>query len=612
MSAITAKASRKMKKYAVLTREPRCFLGSFDFSWEQRKLGDIADIVGGGTPSTGNQSYWDGDIDWYAPAEIADQIYANSSQKKITGLGYENSSAKMLPPGTVLFTSRAGIGKTAILTRKGCTNQGFQSIVPHRGELDSYFIFSRTEELKRYGELVGAGSTFVEVSGKQMAVMELMMPPTMREQQTIGGFFQQLDHLITLHQRKCVFLFGFFQAFISMIFTASTFSWEQRKLGELVDRVVRKNTNNESTLPLTISAQYGLVDQITYFNNRVASRDVSNYYLVLNGEFAYNKSTSDGYPFGAVKRLDLYEKGVLSTLYIVFAPKKEQQIDSDYLTVFFDTDRWHKGVAERAAEGARNHGLLNISAEDFFDIDLSVPKDIVEQKQIGAFIRQLDNLITLHQRECISFTARAGRRILTANKKRNTSSWEQRKFSDVVATRRGLTYKPSDIRKNGVRVLRSSNIAEDSFVLSDEDVFVVREAVNIDCVRANDILITAANGSSRLVGKHTIISGIPEESAVHGGFMLLGTTKEPHFVNASMGSSWYRRFIELFVAGGNGAIGNLNKNDLDNQDIAIPSEKEQKKIGSFFRQLDNLITLHQRELEKLQNIKKSMLEKMFV
>ena len=223
--------------------------------------------------------------------------------------------------------------------------------------------------------------------------------PSLEEQRKIGKLFDTLDNLITLHQRKCVFLFGFFQAFISMIFTASTFSWEQRKLGELVDRVVRKNTNNESTLPLTISAQYGLVDQITYFNNRVASRDVSNYYLVLNGEFAYNKSTSDGYPFGAVKRLDLYEKGVLSTLYIVFAPKKEQQIDSDYLTVFFDTDRWHKGVAERAAEGARNHGLLNISAEDFFDIDLSVPKDIVEQKQIGAFIRQLDNLITLHQRK---------------------------------------------------------------------------------------------------------------------------------------------------------------------------------------------------------------------
>ena len=181
---------------------PEIRFKGFTDPWEQRKLGEIADIVGGGTPSTGNPSYWNGEIDWYAPAEIADQIYANSSQKKITDLGYENSSAKMLPPGTVLFTSRAGIGKTAILTRKGCTNQGFQSIVPHRGELDTYFIFSRTEELKRYGELVGAGSTFVEVSGKQMAVMELMMPPTMREQQTIGGFFQRLDNLITLHQRE--------------------------------------------------------------------------------------------------------------------------------------------------------------------------------------------------------------------------------------------------------------------------------------------------------------------------------------------------------------------------------------------------------------------------
>ena len=236
--------------------------------------------------------------------------------------------------------------------------------------------------------------------------------PPLPEQEKIAAILQTEDKVIELQQKKIDELKRLKKVYLSKMFPQKgcnvpeirfpgfTAPWEQRKLGELVDRVVRKNINNESTLPLTISAQYGLVDQITYFNNRVASRDVSNYYLVLNGEFAYNKSTSDGYPFGAVKRLDLYEKGVLSTLYIVFAPKKEQQIDSDYLTVFFDTDRWHKGVAERAAEGARNHGLLNISAEDFFDIDLSVPKDIVEQKQIGAFIRQLDDLITLHQRKC--------------------------------------------------------------------------------------------------------------------------------------------------------------------------------------------------------------------
>ena len=165
-------------------------------------MGDVADIVGGGTPSTSNSDYWDGDINWYAPAEIADQIYADSSVKKITTKGFENSSAKMLPIGTVLFTSRAGIGKTAILRKEGCTNQGFQSIVPHINELDSYFIFSRTEELKRYGETTGAGSTFVEVSGKQMANMDLMMPKTMEEQHQIGVFFRNLDTLITLHQRK--------------------------------------------------------------------------------------------------------------------------------------------------------------------------------------------------------------------------------------------------------------------------------------------------------------------------------------------------------------------------------------------------------------------------
>ena len=181
---------------------PEIRFRGFTEAWEQRKLGDMADIIGGGTPSTGVSEYWDGDIDWYAPAEIADQIYVNSSQRKITAEGFAHSSAKMLPEGTVLFTSRAGIGKTAILQRKGCTNQGFQSIVPHKDVLNSYFIFSRTEELKEYGETIGAGSTFVEVSGKQMAEMELMMPPTMDEQRQIGAYFHNLDNLITLHQRK--------------------------------------------------------------------------------------------------------------------------------------------------------------------------------------------------------------------------------------------------------------------------------------------------------------------------------------------------------------------------------------------------------------------------
>lgn len=174
----------------------------FTNAWEQRKLGELSDIIGGGTPSTGNSTYWDGNINWYSPAEISNQIFLSASQRKISELGYSSCSAKILPKGTVLFTSRAGIGKTAILAEEGCTNQGFQSIVPHTNELDSYFIFSRTSELKKYGEVVGAGSTFVEVSGKQMAAMTLMMPPSINEQKVIGSFFKRLDTLLTLHQRQ--------------------------------------------------------------------------------------------------------------------------------------------------------------------------------------------------------------------------------------------------------------------------------------------------------------------------------------------------------------------------------------------------------------------------
>ncbi|MGY0191251.1 restriction endonuclease subunit S [Lactococcus petauri] len=155
---------------------PELRFAGFAEDWEERKLGELSNIVGGGTPSTSNPEYWGGDIDWYAPAEIGEQSYVSKSKKTITELGLKKSSARILPVGTVLFTSRAGIGNTAILAKEATTNQGFQSIVPVQNKLDSYFIFSRTNELKRYGEVTGAGSTFVEVSGKQMSKMSIMVP----------------------------------------------------------------------------------------------------------------------------------------------------------------------------------------------------------------------------------------------------------------------------------------------------------------------------------------------------------------------------------------------------------------------------------------------------
>ena len=378
----------------------------FSDAWEQRKLGDIADIVGGGTPSTGNQSYWDGDIDWYAPAEIADQIYANSSQKKITGLGYENSSAKMLPPGTVLFTSRAGIGKTAILTRKGCTNQGFQSIVPHRGELDSYFIFSRTGELKRYGELVGAGSTFVEVSGKQMAVMELMMPPTMREQQTIGGFFQQLDHLITLHQRKFEKLTNVKKSMLEKMFPQNgssypeirfkgfTDPWEQRKLGDVVKEIIRNDPESEAPI-MMITANNGFIEQSERYAFNNAGESLKKYILLKKGELAYNHGASKLRPYGSCFALTTAENARIPFVYHCFSAENQ---NAEFMSIELNGAEIENQLRKIVSSGARMDGLLNISFDEYTSVSVLLP-GTEEQDRIADFFRHLDNLITLHQRE---------------------------------------------------------------------------------------------------------------------------------------------------------------------------------------------------------------------
>lgn len=337
------------------------------------------------------------------------EYYSNRQVTTENNVGYN-----VLPYGYITFRSRSDDGRFRFnenrIIERGIISYFYPVFSFSEEVCHEYMLYLLNFSIYRRMYPYAEGTAQQVLSLKKLGQLKYSLP-LVAEQKKIAEILSTQDKAIELQARKIEELKRFKKGCLERMFPRKgqkvpekrfpgfTDDWEQRKLGELVDRVIRKNTNNESTLPLTISAQYGLVDQITYFNKRVASRDVSNYYLVLNGEFAYNKSTSDGYPFGAVKRLDLYEKGVLSTLYIVFVPKKEQQIDSDFLTVFFDTDRWHKGVSERAAEGARNHGLLNISAEDFFDIDLSVPKEVAEQKQIGAFIRQIDNLITLHQRK---------------------------------------------------------------------------------------------------------------------------------------------------------------------------------------------------------------------
>lgn len=178
-----------------------------------------------------------------------------------------------------------------------------------------------------------------------------------------------------------------------MRFSGFDDEWKSFKLSEISKRITRKNKSLETDRPLTISAQYGLVDQIEYFNKIVASKSLKGYYLLNKGEFAYNKSYSNGYPFGAVKRLDDYENGAISTLYICF--NTNDKMNSDLLKEYFETDKWHEEIYKIAVEGARNHGLLNVAVGDFFNTKHVLPTNNHEQEKIAKFLIEINTKIDL-------------------------------------------------------------------------------------------------------------------------------------------------------------------------------------------------------------------------
>ncbi len=216
------KSMKKAYLYEMFPAEgeskPKRRFKGFTDEWERCKLEDISEIIGGGTPSTTNNDYWDGNIDWYSPAEIDDeQIYVSGSKRKITELGLKNSSAKILPAGkTILFTSRAGIGKTAILRRSGATNQGFQSLIL-KDEYSTYFIYSMSNQIKEKAEAIASGSTFLEISGKMLGKIEILVPKR-AEQDVIAQLFEKMDNLIIIHQSKLDKLKNLKKAYLNEMF----------------------------------------------------------------------------------------------------------------------------------------------------------------------------------------------------------------------------------------------------------------------------------------------------------------------------------------------------------------------------------------------------------
>ena len=405
-------------------------------------------------------------------------------------------------------------------------------------------------------------------------------------------------------------------------FKGFTDAWEQRKLGEVVERITRKNENLESTLPLTISAQYGLIDQNEFFDKRIASKDVSGYFLVRNGEFAYNKSTSSDAPWGAIKRLDRYESGVLSTLYIVFKILDERKTSSDYIVTYYNTDLWHKGIQAIAAEGARNHGLLNVAPADFFETNLTMPKDYAEQQQIGSFFQQLDHLITLHQRKYDKLQVlkkamlekmfpKNGCSVPEIRFKGFTDAWEQRKLEDYLTVsaekNTGNIYDRSDVL----------SVSGDYGIVNQIEFqgrsFAGASVSNYGVVQTGDVVYTKSPLNSNPYG---IIK------TNKGKTGIVSTLYAVYHPKGNAFSDFIQVYFEQHARMNNYMHPLVNKgakNDMKvsaenalKGPVCFPSRIEQESISTFFSVLDNLITLHQRELEKLQNIKKSMLEKMFV
>lgn len=351
-------------------------------------------------------------------------------------------------------------------------------------------------------------------------------------------------------------------------------------MGDLVDRVTRKNQDLVSELPLTISAQYGLIDQNEFFEKRVASKDVSGYYLIENGEFAYNKSTSTDAPWGAVKRLDRYENGVLSTLYIVFGIKENNPVDSDFLVSYYSTNLWHKGIHEIAAEGARNHGLLNIAPADFFETELTIPQDIEEQKKIGKYFEELERLITLHQCKCHLLL------------KLLHNDWEQRKLGEICSRVQG---------NDGRMELPTLTISAGNGWMNQEDRFsgniAGKEQKNYTLLKKGELSYN--HGNSKLAKYGTVFSlQTYEEALVPRVYHSFKVEKgNANFVEYYFATKLPDRELGKLISSGARMDGllNIGYDDFMGISLLLPKTQEQDCIAGYFRKIDMFITLHHRK-----------------
>ena len=395
-------------------------------------------------------------------------------------------------------------------------------------------------------------------------------------------------------------------------------TWEQRKLSEIADKVTEKNAGLQYVETFTNSAEFGIISQRDFFDHDIAKLgSLDGYYIVKNEDFVYNPRISTSAPVGPINRNKLGRTGVMSPLYTVFRP---HDVDTTYLEHFFKCAYWHSFMNFNGDSGARSD-RFSIKDDVFFQMPIPLPY-IDEQRKIGELLTRLDHLITLHQRKYDKLTnvkksmlekmfPQNGSNAPEIRFKGFTEAWEQRKFSDLVQIERGgsprpiddfITDSPDGLNwvKIGDAPAQGNYITKTAEKIKPEGLSKTRE------VHPGDLILS----NSMSFGKPYIM-GI--DGCIHDGWLLIRNTYKAFdltFLCHLLGTP--QMIIQYKSLAAGSTVNNLNKELVGNTVVTIPTIKEQRVLGQYLETLDNLITLHQRELEKLKNLKKACLEKMFV
>lgn len=380
--------------------------------WEEKKLGNLFPYIRNGFVGVVTDYFCSRDegVEYIEGTNIHDGYIDDVIDLYVTHEFDERHINSRLKKDDIVMVQSGHVGECAVVgSHHENANCHALIVMSNGGHVVSefYVAYFYSGSGKNVISFIQTGNTVKHILASEMK--KIIVPyPSLPEQQKIASFLSTIDEIIQSTESELTAWQERKKGVMQKIFNrevrfkaddGSEFpEWEEKRLGEVTSRVTRRNNNMISDIPLTISGVYGLIDQRKYFNKIVAASDLSNYYLLKNGEFAYNRSSSVGYDFGAIKRLDSCEYGAVSTLYVCFSILDENDVCSDYLRVYFDSNIWNKYAASVCAEGARNHGLLNISVNDFFDMPVYIPS-LPEQKRIAECLSALDEVITLTKKE---------------------------------------------------------------------------------------------------------------------------------------------------------------------------------------------------------------------